>query len=59
MRKYKKEKFKFLDNNGKKVLASEGDIYFNREIIFIKKYPFFKRDVRIYKLVDDRWILRK
>lgn len=55
MKKIKKEKFKFIDRNGNEVLGKEGDIYFRREWVFNRKFPFLFYENKVYKLSGSYW----
>lgn len=55
-KKYKKEKFNFLWNNGSVKLPKENDIYFKEEWRLKLKFPFLFHQITLYKLKGDYWI---
>lgn len=56
MKTYPKEKFHFLENDRKtKKEPKEGEYYHRWEYRKISKFPFFKKYVIQYKLIDNVW----
>ena len=56
MKKHKKNKFHFLWDDGSKKEPREGENYFRFEWIFYKKFPFLKKEMIHYKLINNFWV---
>lgn len=55
MKTHKKSKFYYLWDDGTKKPAKNGDSYFRFEWRFKKKFPFLKKELVHYKLIDNIW----
>lgn len=56
VKKYNKNKFYFLWDDGSKKSPKEGDLYYRKEWIFKFQYPFIFRKMVSYKLTDNVWV---
>lgn len=54
MKKYNKDKFHFIFDDGSIKEPEEGDIYVNCEYRF--NFIFLKRKYIVYKLINNIWI---
>ena len=50
-KRYDKSKFKYRNKD-----AENGDLYFNYELRWSKKFPFLERSFIEYKLTEDFWV---
>jgi hypothetical protein len=52
----KKDKFYFLNDDGSKRAPQENDCYYQYECAFFLKWPFFKKIMVGYKLINGEWV---
>ena len=50
---YNKSKFGFFNKNDH---YEDEHYYYNHEIRFCVKFPFFKKEIVEYKFVNDHWV---
>ncbi|MDY0270145.1 hypothetical protein [Trichloromonas sp.] len=56
MKKYKKNKFWFLWDNGIKKEPKDGENYYRFEWKLKSKFPFVFKEVVCYTLINDVWV---
>jgi hypothetical protein len=59
MKRFKKNKFKFINKEGDKILGKEGDIYFRREWTLNRKFPFLFYENKVYELSGGYWVIHE
>ena len=52
-----KKEFYFLAEDGTKLLASEGELFFNEETRFSWWWPFIIKVLVAYRLTNGEWIM--